>query len=36
MAEEYDFENRSEQDVLLSFAANKGDRTNKLTKLTTS
>ena len=33
MAEEYDFENRSEQDVLLSFTANKGHRTRQANKI---
>ena len=33
MAEEYDFTDRSEQDVLLSFTANKGHRTRQINKI---
>ena len=33
MAKEYDFENRSEQDVLLSFTANKRHRTRQANKV---
>ena len=33
MAEEFDFTNRSEQDVLLSFTANKGHRTRQVNKI---
>ena len=33
MAEEYDFTDRSEQDVLLPFTANKGHRTRQVNKI---
>ena len=34
MDEEYDFEDKSEQEVLLSFTANKGHRTRQYKKMT--
>ena len=33
MAEEYDFTDKSEQEVLLSFTANKGHRTRQINKI---
>ena len=34
MDEDYDFDGRSEQEVLLSFSANKGHRTRQAKKIT--
>ena len=34
MDEDYDFDGRSEQEVLLSFTANKGHRTRQYKKIT--